>query len=79
MYCCCTSHENSEVCDEMAKDKTISKLACKNTKVDEVAEETSEVGNASECNQAPLIKECDTNSNHSSMMNESLHSSCNNR
>ena len=75
MYCCCTTHENSSICDEIPKYKNTGKI----TKMEQVNPESNNAGNSVDFNEATVIKDCDTNSEHSSMMNESVHSSCNNR
>ena len=56
------------------------KYGSKNSKMGQSNSESNNTnGNSADLNEATISKDCDTNSEHSSMMNESLHSSNNNR
>ena len=75
MYCCCTTHESSEICDDIPKFRNTSKTS----KMDQANAESNTVGNSGDVNESTVLKDCDTNSEHSSLLNESSHSSYNNR
>ena len=72
MYCCCTTHEHTSACEEMPKYKKTSKMDKNNS-------ESNNISNTVDYNEAANAKDCDTNSEHSSIMNDSIHSSQNNR
>ena len=75
MYCCCTTHEHSAMCDDIPKYKHSSKTS----KMDQDNLESNNGDNSENFNETTVTKDCDTNSEHSSMMNDSIHSSFNNR
>ena len=78
MYCCCTTHEHSSICDALSNKY---KNSSKTSKMDQTKPESNNEGNStSDLNESNAnTKDCDTNSEHSSMMNGSTHSSYNNR
>jgi hypothetical protein len=77
MYCCCTTHEHSSICDALSNKF---KNSSKTSKMDQTKPESNNEGNStSDLNESNAnAKDCDTNSEHSSMMNGSTHSSYNN-
>ena len=71
MYCCCTTHEHTAICDDMPKNKNTSKTL----KMDQANLESNNVENPAGFTETTVTNDCDTNSEHSS----NTHSSYNNR
>ena len=69
------SAEHTAICDDIPKHKNRSKFS----KMDQTNLEANNAENSADFNETSAPKDCDTNSEHSSMMNESTHSSYNNR
>ena len=80
MYCCCTTHEHSSICDDLTN-KNYKNSSKSSKMMDQTKSESNNDGNSnSDLNESNANgKDCDTNSEHSSMMNGSIHSSYNNR